>query len=97
MERLLASRLGTSVIHPSSRQVNDAWEGKPAHAKPANATAGAVRSQTRPRLRSIAGGGVVSHKSKDINSLPDYFGDAEPQPPPVTPRDISHQPVARLT
>lgn len=67
MERLLASRMSTGAnVQPSNPAV-------PAKVLP---------QLVHPKLRGITGGRAIGQKSGRTNALPDYFGDAEPQPPP---------------
>ena len=68
MERLLASRMSTGA--------NVRADNPPA---PVNE----VVPQPRPKLRGITGGRASVTKPGRTNVLPDYFGDAEPQPPPA--------------
>ncbi len=68
MERLLASRMSTGA--------NVRADNPPAPVKEA-------APQPRPKLRGITGGRATGPKSGRSNVLPDYFGDAEPQPPPA--------------
>ncbi|ABE42335.1 site-specific integrase [Polaromonas sp. JS666] len=68
MERLLASRMSTGA--------NVRADNPPA---PVNK----VVPQPLPKLRGITGGRATRPKSGRTNVLPDYFGDAEPQPPPA--------------
>ncbi|MGH8856965.1 MAG: site-specific integrase, partial [Polaromonas sp.] len=84
MERLLASRMSTGA----NVQTNNP-------PMPSNAAAPPART----RLRGITGGRAVSPASGRTNALPDYFGDAEPQPPPIRQRTAVKGPssLARLT
>ena len=78
MERLLASRMSTgSNVRPVDLPV------KTNDTPPIGKT----------RLRSITGGRAVTSKAGRSNVLPDYFGDAEPQPPPRPMRTTRPQPV----
>ena len=85
MERLLASRLATGVnFHKQSETVQRLLAQPEVHT--IAGLPGAARSPApvaKPRLRGIAGGHGRTKKSEKTNPLPDYFGDAEPQPPPA--------------
>ena len=85
MERLLASRLATGVnfqqqgaiVHqlPGQLEVRTS-AGLPNAVRPS-------KTAVRPTLRGIAGGRITLKNAEKTNPLPDYFGDAEPQPPPA--------------
>lgn len=84
MERLLASRLATGVNFHQHSETVQRLLAQP-EARPIAGLSAAARSPApvaKPRLRSIAGGRGPAKKPEKTNPLPDYFGDAEPQPPP---------------
>jgi integrase len=85
MERLLASRLATRVnFHQQNGTVHQLLAQPEAHA--ITGLQGAARPPApvaKPRLRGIAGVRGPAKKAQKANPLPDYFGDAEPQPPPA--------------
>jgi integrase len=85
MERLLASRLATGVnFHHQNETVHQLLAQPEAAAnKGVHGAARPPAPVAKPRLRGIAGVRGPAKKAQKANPLPDYFGDAEPQPPPA--------------
>ncbi|MDO9220920.1 MAG: DUF3596 domain-containing protein [Hydrogenophaga sp.] len=83
MERLLASRLSTGTIQQQqSASALQQIVQSGTHGRTSQPLGTVQPTQAKPRLRSIQGGRSTGKGPTQTNASTDYFGDAEPQPPP---------------
>ena len=83
MERLLASRLSTGTIQQqqSAAALQQVVQSG-THGRTSQPVGAAQPMHAKPRLLSIQGGRSTGKGPTQTNASTDYFGDAEPQPPP---------------
>jgi integrase len=93
MERLLASRMSKGELQLKTEQAVSRTGTDNRVTTNGAAQSLGITKKTRPRLFGINGGLKSVKRDSSANEQSDYFGDSEPQPPPMRRMSLASAPV----